>query len=450
MLASLRLRAKRILLACLAMSCATAAHGQNLGGAFGQIVGGMIAAGQASAAREQWGRTSPDDRSCADAVLRRAGSSLERLMGAGVMPDDGRISSLWTICRQVNRTMRQNYSCSITIGGRTWQSFCNEELVLASNTQQKLSREQAIDALARNQGVAVTGFERMDAQFRREEMAKVQPGATEVNAPGFDCSKAQKQFERIICQSYELSRIDSEYGRLFRLVRPNGKGSPAQKEAVRIQNVLTACLSSDCVRAGLVEGHDRMAGFVKAQGGQATTFAEINEARRREQEQIARAAAEKREAEIARVKAEAAKAEEERARVEAQKLALKSEAEERAKAEAAKAEESKRKWLVGVDKLGDPQVAQLVTQCESGPYQKARLGEAATLGDRSRIRQAVVAECRCMAAETASDQGASNPYAHLVSSGEITAQTRELLALTMKQCRANVPAETLAGWSKTE
>lgn len=430
------------------------AAAQDIGGAFGQILGGMIAAGQAAAAREQWGRIAPEDRSCADAVLRRAGASIERLVAAGVMPDDHRISATWTICRQVSgRDLRQNYACQVNAAGRAWQSYCNDELAPAGNPSQRLTRDQALDALARNQQVTVGSFERMDAQYRREQMTSQAPGAVQVNAPSFDCAKGRKEFERIICQSYELSRIDSDYAALYRAARPKDKGGAVQKEALRIHKRMQDCATYACVRSGLMEGHDRMAGFVKAQGGTATTFAEIAEAQRRAVEEAAQAEARKREAEIARVRAEAARAEEERAKAEAQKNAARAEAEARARAEAAKAEEARRKWLSAVDRLARPPLSTVVETCATGNYLKSRLRDAATLRERADIRAAVAVECRCMTAEIAPEQGApdeSQSFMRLFATGEITAPSKELTALAMKQCRGNVPPETIAGWAKRE
>lgn len=430
------------------------ASAQDIGGAFGQILGGMIAAGQAAAAREQWARVTPDDRACADAVLRRAGASIDRLSAAGVLPDDPRISATWTICRQVNgRNLRQNYACQVNVAGRAWQSYCNDELVHANNMAQRLTRDQALDALARNQQIAVGSFERVDAQYRREQMALQSPSVLQVNAPSFDCAKAKKEFERIICQSHELSRIDSDYAALYRAALPKEKGGAVRKEAQRIHARMQDCATYACVRNGLVEGHDRMAGFVKAQGGAATTFAEIADAQRRAAEDAARAQAERREAELARAKAETARAEEERARAEAQKNAARAEAEARAKAEAAKAEETRRRWLSAVDRLERPPLSGVVETCATGNYLKARLRDAATLRERADIRAAVSAECRCMTAEIAPEQGApaeSQTFMRLFQTGEITPQSKELTALAIKQCRANVPAETVAGWSKRE
>jgi peptidoglycan hydrolase-like protein with peptidoglycan-binding domain len=98
----------------LAFLCAaTGALAQGVDGIFG-AVGGMMAAAQMQAAREAWSREPELRLYCLQRLLSRDGISQSRLIQAGVVPGDPRLSSIRSQCIRLDPgNLRASFRCTV-------------------------------------------------------------------------------------------------------------------------------------------------------------------------------------------------------------------------------------------------------------------------------------------------------------------------------------------------
>ena len=279
----------------LQVALAGAAAAQDARG-IANIFGGIIGAAIFEQNRADWRRLSADDRACIAAGVQREGGSIQQLIATGVSPNDERVGSIRQTCASVaSRTLKLNVECSINTPQGMFISRCDEDFSGgdgAVNT--RLSRADALKAAFSEGAVHTSLYERRDAIARRQQMMSAGITSGQVAVPNFDCAKAHLPTEFAICNSATLSKLDSEYGELFR--RQHGKPDAAVAKQVTKQfNERNACGSSeDCIRHNMEASIEFMAHTLRKHGDDVVTT--VEQARKTAQAEAAQAAAERRQA----------------------------------------------------------------------------------------------------------------------------------------------------------
>jgi uncharacterized protein len=130
--------------------------------------------------------------------------------------------------------------------------------------------------------------DKLEFQLIEPAVAAVQPAGQSDRkvAPNFDCDKAKTAREITICGSDELSELDHQYGVYWAQAQPLDKDGTAKKEIIKQYRLGEACNASvDCIRNNIISGIDYLALFLKENGIQVPSYAEMQEAKRKEAEQ---------------------------------------------------------------------------------------------------------------------------------------------------------------------
>ena len=314
---------------------------QPLGNILGGVVNGMLLEN----ARREWNTLSPIERFCFDAGLRRSGNDPMRLMQQGIAPSDPRLENLRGVCsRLIGREMAADVECTMTaLGGRPYVTRCREGYARIDQrgNAMPIGLEEAIQDGFAGRGPEVARFERPDAANRRREQLAAGGAPDRVLAPSFSCERGKKPAEVAICNSYELTRADLEYGELWQRAKAFDPKGEVARQLQAINRTRDACGSSvPCIRDALEKGVTTVAALLRANGVAVATASEAAvEERKRQSEEKARAdEAAKVRAEQAKVEAEAAR---EQARIRAEQAKVEAEAareQARIRAEQAKVE----------------------------------------------------------------------------------------------------------------
>jgi uncharacterized protein len=330
----------------------------------GGLVGGLINAAKQSAAKDEWEKVPALTQTCFNASLRKNNLSIPSLIQNGIGPNDPRLASVTTACDEmINRKFRSDYECNFNVNNRSIVTWCDEAYAIPNGNggARRLTIDEAINASANGQQLSIGQFEKPDAERRRTQMMQKNPTATNVPKPMWNCDKASKPTDKAICNSYDLTIIDNQYGQYWNMAKPLDKKKELQKKNDGFYKAGIACNGNeDCIRRNLISAIDTIADFLKANGNQVSSYSEqeqakkaAEEARQRneveqrqrlaeqqEQERQRQRADEERRLTIAKAEAEKARAEADiaKARIEADKAAAVARAEaEKAQAEAAKA-----------------------------------------------------------------------------------------------------------------
>ncbi len=279
-------------------------HVALVGAAFAQdangivnMFGGIIGAALVEQNRAEWRRLSPDDRACIAAGVQREGGSIQQLIASGVSPNDERVGSIRQTCAAVaSRTLKLNVECSINTPQGTFTSRCDEDFSEGDGgASTRVSRADALKAAFSEGAVHTSLYERHDAIARRQQMMSAGVTSGQVSVPNFDCAKARLPTEIAICGSAVLSKLDAEYGDLFRR-QGGGKQDPAVVKQVTKQfNERNACgPSEDCIRRNMEASVEYMGRTLRRRGEDVVTS--VEQARKVAQAEAAQAAAERRQA----------------------------------------------------------------------------------------------------------------------------------------------------------
>lgn len=302
----------------------------------GNIIGGVLNSVVVENARREWTALSPAERFCFDTGLRRNGTDAGRLLQQGIAPSDQRLEGLRSTCsRIIGREMAADVECTMTaLGGRTYTTRCREGYARIDprGNPMPIGLEEAVQDAFAGRGPQVARFERPDAANRRREQLAAGGPADRVLAPSWSCERGKKPSEIAICNSYELTRVDLEYGELWQRARGFDARGDVQRQLQAVNKTRDDCGSSvPCIREATERGVAIVAGLLRANGVAVATAAEAAvEERKRQAEDKARAE------ETAKLRAEQARAEAEAAREQARLRA------EQARAEAEAAREQAR------------------------------------------------------------------------------------------------------------
>ncbi len=159
-----------------------------------------------------------------------------------------------------------------------------------------MSRADALKAAFSEGTVHTSLYERRDAISRRQQMMSAGAMSGQVAVPNFDCAKAHLPTEVAICGSVTLSKLDFEYGDLYRRQQGGGKQDPAVVKQVTKQfNDRNACGSSEeCIRRNMEASIEYMGRTLRKRGDDVVTS--VEQARKMAQVEAARAATERRQA----------------------------------------------------------------------------------------------------------------------------------------------------------
>lgn len=135
-----------------------------------------------------------------DRALSMRGTSVERLVSAGVGSDDSRVSVYINRCEALtSRELRQDFDCTIVSLGVSIATRCNEEFAETIGPQTRIiSRDQYILDGLRGERVSVTQLETHDAalsRVKREEEEQVAADAERQKEVAIATAAAQKQAE---------------------------------------------------------------------------------------------------------------------------------------------------------------------------------------------------------------------------------------------------------------
>ncbi len=302
----------------------------------GNVIGGVLNSVVIENARREWTALSPVERFCFDTGLRRNGTDVGRLLQQGIAPSDQRLEGLRATCaRIIGREMVADVECTMTaLGGRTYTTRCREAYARLDprGNPMPIGLEEAVQDAFAGRGPQIARFERPDAANRRREQLAAGGPADRVLAPSWSCERGKKPSEIAICNSYELTRIDLEYGELWQRARGFDARGDVQRQLQAVNRTRDDCGSSiPCIKEATERGVAIVAGLMRANGVAVATAAEAAvEERKRQAEEKARAE------ETAKLRAEQVRAEAEAAREQARMRA------EQARAEAEAAREQAR------------------------------------------------------------------------------------------------------------
>ena len=171
----------------------------------------------------------------------------------GALPDG--LAALTRDCDEVaNRKLRTNLECPILAGGRTIKSWCDEAFVrdAGSGTPQRMGVDEAIVAAAAGTIAPVALMERPDAQRRRDEMLRLNPSATRVPNPSWDCATTTQTTQSVICNSFTLTslvkKLEGEFSRVPETEKRNARAKLRALEKERLQ----CKASSACIHKNLL------------------------------------------------------------------------------------------------------------------------------------------------------------------------------------------------------
>lgn len=243
---------------------------------FMNMFGGMMAAAMVQQARQQWAAMPASEASCFQAGLAQHNVSVDRLIRAGITPTDPRLASIRAVCEQFKtHQLRHNVECPIETQKGEYQSWCDEAYVRTDQQGNhiKVSLGEVAASAFSGEGITTELLERPDAQSRRLQMMAAGAPAGRVPVPNFNCNKAHTSTELAICGSYELSELDSDYGRLFDEANAIDHRGSVRREARVLYRRSTACEGEqDCIKQTSVAGIDFMANFLRKRGQHVTTF----------------------------------------------------------------------------------------------------------------------------------------------------------------------------------
>jgi len=306
---------------------------------FGNILGGMIAAGMIQNAQTQWQNLPEPRKSCLLGQLSRQNINVNALVQQAIGPEDQRLAQLNYPCQQQqiqhdaeqqkiqdqkdveeeaaknaeaeriaeekrqkqqqlaeerqrekdrvealkNIKLSQSIACDIKDHDRIYSSICDEYLVpkLGWNGTDKLTVKQAIAQKLLLDDLRVMSIEHDDAKSRRLEMMGLYPHLAKVNLPSISCDTNLTSRSKIICNSYELSFLDElllRYREKSKEFETKGDVSKREKE---ILNMIILCKSdASCLKNSLVSGVDLWQSYLAEKGISVLKYSETIDDRR--------------------------------------------------------------------------------------------------------------------------------------------------------------------------
>jgi peptidoglycan hydrolase-like protein with peptidoglycan-binding domain len=149
----------------------------NPAGVFG-VIGGMIAAAQAQAAKEAWAAQPEMRLYCVKKALARHNTTIAGLVQAGVMPSDSRLHSSGTECARFEPSaLKAKYGCTIQDeSGWTVPSTCNQAFGRqdGSGVAQPTDLRTAIDLYFANGAYFLVDVESDAGRQQRQQQAERQ------------------------------------------------------------------------------------------------------------------------------------------------------------------------------------------------------------------------------------------------------------------------------------
>lgn len=232
------------------------------------ILGGLIGAAQAEAAREAWARVPGPDRFCLQRALATRNSSIEAVGQNGIGPEDSRISGFVAQCRRLSEgVQRRNFACTTAVeDGTTASTTCDLSYALREfdGSIRPIGFQEAVERHFSGARVFVTEVESEAGRRARRELIEAQGRMERLQVWRTELTNFQRQPSPVVRS--EASRIQSRLEQQLG-VRPGP--SPSETEALgREVSALGSLAQSE---AGRLSALDRLSGL-RAQAEARTTM----------------------------------------------------------------------------------------------------------------------------------------------------------------------------------
>ena len=245
----------------------------------GNLLGGMIRAGEQASAKKAWAALPQPMQLCMDRGLSTQRQSIQNLINQGVAPNDSRLSQDINRCQTLtSKVLRSNVDCTVVDNGASIKTRCNDSYAEIIGPQTRLLNfEQYVDEGFRGGNVAIALVETNDA--RQARLAQQQQQQQQA------ASALQQQQQQAAAAAQKQQEQAAEERRKF-LESPEGKRQVADDAAKAKQSEAAAAAAQAAQQAKISKefpyyavftcgtgfGHITMTACI---GGDAATTLEI-------------------------------------------------------------------------------------------------------------------------------------------------------------------------------